>query len=457
MPDAVFKDAALDRLAEQGNVAQFVSFGPRLEQRFLRITGEPANRTFASLDEAVAALLRQSGESSVNIRSYHPASPKSREFVYGLTTVDDAVSAVRRLASHGLFTIVNETIDVHDGGVSGVVAGDAIEFAPDSTPRCVEEPGTAAVPRRIGLRILGTVYGFEPSLEYPDNLRVEFSIHPRRRGVRAGHTLVWEIEHLTHKPLAPEVTWPNAFSRLLGDKVYGLLVADAHGVDVPRATVVSRRVAPFAFGRETATAEVWLRTSPAEQTPGFFSTAFGWRDPFALLAREDPDSKVASVMAQQAVSSGYSGAFAEAAGEPDGLLVEGVSGAGDEFMLGQRAPESLPAYVLEEVRRCAASVRDAIGPVRGEWVFDGRRCWIVQLHRARTTFDRHEIYPGRPARYQTFPVERGLEALRVLIDEVKGKDEGIALLGRVGVTSHFGDVLRQAEVPSYLSGSADRS
>ena len=393
-----------------------------------------------------------SGESSVNVRSYHPDSPKSREFVYGLKTTDEAVDTVRRLAAQGLYTIVNETVDVHDGGVSGVVAGDAIEFAPDSTPRCVEEPGTAALPRSAGLRVLRTVYGFVPDLGYSSDLRVEFSIHPKRRGFRSSHTLVWEIERLTHRPSAPEVSWPNAFSRLLGDKLYGLLVAHCYDLPVPLTTVVPRRVAPFQFGLETATGEVWLRTSPNEQTPGFFTTTFGWHDPFALLAAEDPESKVASVLAQQAVDSQYSGAFAEAAEETGGVLVEGVSGSGDHFMSGQRAPELLPNSVTEAVRRLAESVRKTLGPVRGEWVFDGGTCWIVQLHRARTALTRREIYPGRPVRYQTFPVERGLEALRALIDEVKLIDEGVALLGRVGVTSHFGDVLRQAEVPSYLAG-----
>jgi hypothetical protein len=95
--------------------------------------------------------------------------------------------------------------------------------------------------------------------------------------------------------------------------------------------------------------------------------------------------------------------------------------------------------------------------VRGEWVFDGQTCWLVQLHRARATLARRDIYPGHPVRYRTFPVENGLEALRALIEEVKRKDEGVALLGRVGITSHFGDVLRQAEVPSYLVGTLEET
>jgi hypothetical protein len=50
------------------------------------------------------------------------------------------------------------------------------------------------------------------------------------------------------------LTWPNRFSRLLGDKAFGLLVADLHGLPVPATTVVGRRVAPFRFGRPPAVA-----------------------------------------------------------------------------------------------------------------------------------------------------------------------------------------------------------
>lgn len=90
----------------------------------------------------------------MNVRSYLPDSPRSQEFVYGLTTVDDAVSALGRLAADGLFVIANETVDVTDGGVSGVAEGNVIEFAPDDTPRCVEKPGVASLPSKMALSII---------------------------------------------------------------------------------------------------------------------------------------------------------------------------------------------------------------------------------------------------------------------------------------------------------------
>jgi hypothetical protein len=143
-----YKDAILDRLAEKANVAQFVSFNPSLEQRYTRIYGFEVNCKFATSKEAVAATLAQASEHSVNIRSFDPASPKSKEFVYGIKDAAEAEGHITRLASEGLYTIVNETIDKCDGCVSGVTLGHIIEFAPCDTPRAVEVSGTVALPRR---------------------------------------------------------------------------------------------------------------------------------------------------------------------------------------------------------------------------------------------------------------------------------------------------------------------
>ena len=44
----------------------------------------------------------------------------------------------------------------------------------------------------------------------------------------------------------------------------------------------------------------------------------------------------------------------------------------------------------------------------------------------------------------------GLEGLRELVTRVQGTGDGIVLVGEVGVTSHFGDVLRKGRVPSRI-------
>ena len=444
-----YKDQVLDQLAGHGNVAQFVSFDPGLRQRFSRVRGFDANTMFASPLAAVTTLLQASAEASVNIRTFHPFDPKSREFVYGLKDATIAFERVRALADAGLHTIVNETVDIHDGGVSGVAFGDVVEFAPEDTPRCVEKPGTAALERNLAFRLFQTVYGFVPELPADRSLRVEFSIHPLPRGYRGGHSIVWETEAAAYPPTgAPAIRWPNCFSRFIGDKTFGLVIASLLGLKVPRTLVIPRRLAPFTFG-DGGSPEPWIRTAPTEQAPGRFTTRRGWTDPFALLQQEDPDgTMIAAVLRQNGISAVASGAAVE---QSDGsLLIEGVSGFGDQFMVGERKPESLAPSTRDRVRDIYQRIVDAIGPARFEWVDDGQAVWVVQLHSGASVSQGSTIVPGSPASFRRFAVEDGLERLRSLIDEVKQTGDGIALVGVVGITSHFGDVLRRSGIPSRL-------
>lgn len=447
--DLHFKDAILNQLAEVANIAQFVSFGPDLGQRFSRIKGCTPNQQFSRPEESLAALLAASPERTVNVRSYTPENPKSRRFIYGIRSADAAAVQIRELAAEGLYTIANETIDVNDGGVSGVVFGDLIEFAPGDTPRCVEKPGTASFPRAIGLHVLDTVYGFKPALDFDPHQRVEFSLHPLRRGVRHDHIITWEVERFESCPITPSIRWPNRFSRLVGDKAFGLLVADALGLPVPTTQVISRALPPFRFGRRTATGESWLRTCPKEQVPGKFTTRHGWLDPFRLLAEEDPAAdKLASVLAQEGVDAAYSGAaFTELNGR---AVIEGVPGWGDEFMQGKAAPVTLPQIVERSVRELWRQATERLGPIRFEWAYDGQQTWILQLHCGSSPTIGDEIYPGSPARHIRFRVSDGLESLRDLVERVRQTGEGIVLVGQVGLSSHMGDVLRRAKIPSRL-------
>lgn len=450
-----YKDAILDRLATRANVAQFVSFDPNLEQRYSRILGYEANCSFPSLREAIATILSQSFEGSVNVRSFDPSSPKSREFIYGLKEPGKVEEAVRRLASRGLYTIVNETIDVCDGGVSGVLLGDIIEFAPCDTPRCVDKPGTAALPRQLGLRLLETVYGFTPALDYDPSIRVEFSIHPLRRGFRHEHTIIWELEDIGASHTKAEIYWPNNFSRFIGDKAYGLLIADLLGLPVPEATVIGRRVAPFRLGHPTGSAEIWIRTCPTEQIAGKFSTYRGWHDPFKLMSEEDTQGDaIASILAQAGIEADYSGALVvpekQEAENGQEIIIEGTQGYGDEFMTGRKKKTVLPDEVVSSVKNLYNKAASKLGPVRMEWVADRKQVWIVQFHRGATQSFGRTIYPGSASTYHEFEVEQGLEALRKLISTVEGKDEGIILVGDIGITSHFADVLRRAEIPSTI-------
>jgi hypothetical protein len=452
--EAHFKDAVLERLANTANVAQFVSFGPGADPplRFMRLRDDDTSHTSHSLKGAIRALLERCVEHSVNVRSFEPYQPKAHEFIYGLAQLDDVTAAVRRLAATGLHTIVNETIDVTDGGVSGVSYAGVLEFAPGDTPRCVEKPGTALFPRDVGLKVLETVYGFRPTLEYDEDLRVEFSVHPLKRGFRHEHTIIWEMERATATLLPAELIWPNLFSRLLGDKAFGLLVADALNLPVPSTTVIGRKLAPFSFGRHTGSAENWIRTCPAEQEPGRFPTRRGWLDPFRLMIAEDAEGqRIASVLSQEGVEAAYSGA--SVVGANGEIIVEGVAGTGEDFMQGRMPPARLPPQIISDVRSMQMYVTKQLGAGRLEWAHDGGTAWVLQLHRGVTSTSGRVIYPGEAKSEHRFAVQEGLEALRALVETIKGTGQGIVLLGNVGVTSHLGDVLRRARIPSRIESS----
>jgi hypothetical protein len=186
-----------------------------------------------------------------------------------------------------------------------------------------------------------------------------------------------------------------------------------------------------------------------EQMPGRFPSYHGWRDPYKILGEYDPQGTIlASVLAQEGVESWYSGALTPmSSGEP---LIEGVRGKGDSFMQGGAAPETIPSEVSDSIRNIYRRAFKHLGSVRLEWVHDGRSAWVVQIHIASAIGDDVTIFPGSPESYVVFDAARGLDALREFVSGLKDKDVGIALAGNVGITSHLGDLLRRARVPSRL-------
>jgi hypothetical protein len=327
-----------------------------------------------------------------------------------------------------------------------------LEFSPDDTPRCVEKPGTASLPRGWGRELLGTVYGFPIKLDVPLASRLEFSLHPRPRGWRRSNILAWEFSEQNYIDAKPSPRWPNRFCKLIGDKVFGLLVAHHVGLPTPLTTVINRRVAPFSFGRPTKSGENWIRTAPVEQVPGKFTTNHGWLDPFKLLQMEDPHGdSIMSVLSQQGVVQLYSGALIM--GGDGELIVEGKSGEGESLMLGVSTPEQLPERIEADVRALYSRAEAALGVVRFEWVHDGEQAWIVQLHSGATDTIHEHITRQTAERWQTSDVRNGLEELRKMV-EVLPTGTGIILSGRVGITSHFADVLRRANVPARMASAA---
>lgn len=445
------KDERLAQLATKYNVAQFFSFSPGSSPsvRHSRIAGRPADESLP-LHEAIGVLL-SAGGGQVNVRSFIPERDKGNPFRYGLTSVSDAVELVRSLAAEGYSTIVNETIDIYDGGVSGVVMSDLIEFTPEDTPRGVEKPGTTSLPYDLGMKLLTVVYGFTPRLPRQQGSRIEFSIHPLRRGVRQEHTILWEEDTVGETDLRPTMRWPNRFSRFIGDKAFGLLMADLIGLLVPQTTVIGRSVAPFRFGVSTGTNEVWARTCPHEQDPGHYPTSRGWKDPYQLLGLGEPaGSAIASVLAQEGVDAAFSGATIPTA-KAGQDRVEGVVGFGDKFMQGAQSPEELPHGVIADVRTLANLARGILGPVRLEFAHDGKKAWVLQLHISDVVSSKAVLFPGTPPNgWLDYDPNVGLDTLRALIAKAGSSGQGIRIRGAIGVTSHVGDLLRRARVPSVL-------
>ena len=153
------------------------------------------------------------------------------------------------------------------------------------------------------------------------------------------------------------------------------------------------------------------------------------------------------MLAQEGVPARWSGAAMP--GAEGSLLVEGVEGFGDDFMLARAAPAPLPARVTDDVRRLGDRAAAALGPVRFEWAHDGDQAWVLQLHLATVAASAATISPGTPARWHRFDPAQDLDRLRDLIARVPA-GEGVELTGDVGVTSHAGDLLRRAAIPSRL-------
>lgn len=131
------------------------------------------------------------------------------------------------------------------------------------------------------------------------------------------------------------------------------------------------------------------------------------------------------------------------------MIIEGAAGEGDAFMLGITGPQALPNAILTAIHARNDEIAATLGPVRFEWVHDGQRLWIVQLHRGATDSQGLVIVPGDAERWVKFDVAEGLEALRLLAAEIL-PGSGIELVGEVGLTSHIADLMRRAGTPARL-------
>lgn len=462
----VMKDEKLNTLSANNiaNVAQFISFTPntKMNAKFVHINNfEYSNELNAK--ELIKKLINSAPSKSVNLRSYGIDTMKGNALIFNkkISDIDEIIDKIEKNSLNNKYTIINENIDICDGGVSGVALGNILEFAPKDTPKCVDTEGVCSLPRELGMKILNKVYGFMPDINFISNFRVEFSIHPSRQGVEKKHTVIWEYEYYDSIENDIKIQWPNRFSKFIGDKAFGLLIADCLGIKVPKTTVISRNIAPFTFGKETGLNEKWIRTCPIIKEPGKYYTGFNWTDPYLLMVQEESKGRaninIASILSQAAVEPIYSGASFIRSDECFDVI-EGVVGKGDEFMIGIKRQDNIPDEIIKKVKKLNNTIRgyhNLLGDVSIEWVFDGINAWVVQLNQLKDTYennylDRRIIVNGSPSKYVKVYVKDGLESLRRKIEKIKDKDVGIELIGNIGVTSHFGDLLRQSKIPSHL-------
>lgn len=452
------KDDMLNGLAQDYNIARFVSVSPNGDLRHLH-TGTEIDKNEQSLADVVTYFIALVG--SVNIRTFKPGQWSGNPFSYGFTDAESALKMIKQFTEQGYYCIVNETIDTYDGGVSGVIDGGIVEFAPDDTPRCVEKPGVCTLALGDAEDIFAIVYGEYGGLPLAKNKRIEFSIHPNKVGTRHTRTLIWEVSDSTSDSdpatkTAPIPTWPNRFSQHIGDKVFGLLIADIYCASVPRGIVVGRRVAPFRFGDKTRSGEQWIRTCPVTQQPGKYTTTSTWTDPYELMHNEDPNNtNIQSIIFQESVDAAYSGATQPL---PDGkTLVEGVKGKGNKFMEGEQVIEELPDDIISKVIGAVEYLEGELHTrIRIEWVADADgTIWVVQLHNvgaAASTTNTKDV-----GTWIDYDPELGLDALRELIPMLvenstdDGKIVGINVTRPIGTTSHVGDLLRKNNIPFRIS------
>ena len=98
MTTKIYKDIVLANLAENTNIAQFVSYSAISgHQRFSAIRGFEINHNF-TLTEAIYALLKNSG-GTVNIRTFLPENLHGNEFIYGLSDVNELIGHIVRLTT----------------------------------------------------------------------------------------------------------------------------------------------------------------------------------------------------------------------------------------------------------------------------------------------------------------------------------------------------------------------
>lgn len=463
------RDERMIAISGSANIANFVSFDGSGRLRFARLgTRSLRNSSQVPLKDLLENLLSSVGR--VNLRFFAPGASTGARMVPDVSDLKTLFMTSEQCIAEDGYVIVSEAIALDDGGISGVVVHDVVEFMNGVTPRFVDQSTSKfpQLPTSVGEKMLRAIYGNDVNLLLFDKeLRVEFSVHPNPVGHLGRRMIVWDAYHApASSALRPMIEWPNVYSDWLGDKLYGLLVADAVGLTVPKSVgwlhprIESEHESVFErwtpslgvrFGQDTGSTDEWLRSSPSRRDPGKYPTlkSSSKMDPLDWMAQIDPNGRnIRSVVQQQNVRSVYSGAAECGQGA---TLIEGVAGSGESYMLGRRVPEHIPKPVERNVRLMADQIFAAFGASRFEWAFDGDQTWLLQVNQ-KFVEDRSPIeVEVEGKKYVDFDPTEGLERLAEVIIVAKEADATVRLGRRVGLTSHVCELLHRADVKYALA------
>lgn len=435
------KDEALFQLSRKRNVANFASFYPEGKIRFQVL---PENKKVKTLEGAIAALLRKG---KVNIRSFR-GNETGNPFMTGLDDADEIARKANMLMNEGFYIILNEDIPRHGRMASGVICGNQVEFAPCDTPRCVERE-CSCMPADWAETMLSRWLSARVFLPRPKE-RLEFSVYPYGVGARNGNVVFWERGEKCSMKI--NIIQPDQFSRHIGDKAWGLFLAwSARGgldINIPECVVYKKGYGmPFlSFGEDTGSENVWTRTCPKVAMPGKYATLKGFHDPFKLMEKEDPTGdELNCVMIQREVNAKWSGAAWK---NGNVLNIEGVPGFGDDFMLAKKNPLVPPPDIYSEVEKLLKILSRLFKKgVKIEWVFDGEKLWLVQMHVEDIVFEPDK---SKVDKWIGWNPSDGLDVLREIIKN--NPESGVILHERIGLSSHAADIIRKAKVPVRFHG-----
>lgn len=456
------------------NVAQFFSVSPvvedctmddfmRMRAKCRRIKPSINNVEDTRIVELVDTLLSQSNSGKVSIRTFTRDQSSGNPLKLGLSNRDEILNILYKNSIDGYYSIVNEYIDICDGGVSGVICNDVIEFSPNDTPRCVEKDGVCRLPARIGIKMLRIIYGVNIGFLWKKNKRIEFSIHTKKIGYLDKLYTVWEITDTNEfdENIKVPIMYPNNFSKHIGNKTFGLILAHILGLNVPSGIVINRNIRPFTLttNPKRLPDDTIMRPAPSIKLPGEIDSKFEYTDVFEFM--KEGMENVPSLILQERVLAEYSGA-AQITEDCQRCDIEGVQGFGDKFMLGMQEPGELPSKVIDKLEGSFDKIkeyRELLGDINLEWVYSDR-VWIVQFDCVNNENKAISFTTEEPESWVQIAVpETNLKQFRESVEDlleqrdITGTNFGIEIRGNIGMLSHYGDIIREYNIPAKITKS----